>query len=72
MNYEAMILAVTRLWSKGPVCVFKVRDVFAVVKPGTPECVEIEQMKGSVLIGTYQRPYREAHAHTYILEDLNA
>lgn len=51
---------------------FKVRDVFAVVKPGTPECVEIEQMKGSVLIGTYRKPHKQAHAHTYISEDLNA
>ena len=72
MTKFEMIADVQRLWASGPVRVFKVRDCFATALAGTPECAEIEYMKCAQLIGTYERPHKDADANTYILEDLNA
>ena len=70
MNHTAMIAAVTRRWSDGPICVFKIGNEYGIARPSTPEYAELENIKGTELIGCYQKPHSHARAETFVNRDI--
>ena len=70
MTRQEVVDDVQRLWACGPVRVFKVRDCYTAAMAGTPECASIEYMRCAELIGTYERPHKDAIAFEYVSPDL--
>ena len=65
-----MVTALSREWQDGPVCVFKIGTEFGIARLGTPEYAELENIKGTELIGCYQKPHSHARAAFFVNRDL--
>jgi len=72
MNHKQLLETVEQQWVSGPVCVFRMGEHFAVARPNTANCAELEFTKGAELLGTYVRPHEKAKVSTFINRDIGA